>query len=326
MSDRIAREAYVITAVAAAPGASGGTDVAVADGGTGSSTASGARTNLGLGTAATHATGDYEVAGAAAAAQSASQPVDATLTALAAANWAANAVPIGSGADALSQTTFAANTFPARSSSGNLVAKTITDFGLSLVDDAAASNARTTLGLDTAATIPSPFLPYRTGGTFYYAPQHGVESAVALVAGTLYAIPFFVPVATTFDSIGVVASGATASAACRLGIYADSGGVPAGLTLDAGQVAAATGGFKTIAISQALAAGWYWLACAMQGANGLLFLTPSGSGVTSVPSSAPGAGLISGYAQTGVAGALPSPWGATKTETARCPVVWVAPH
>jgi hypothetical protein len=38
---------------------SGGTDVAVADGGTGASTASAARTNLGLGTAATQSTGTF---------------------------------------------------------------------------------------------------------------------------------------------------------------------------------------------------------------------------------------------------------------------------
>lgn len=43
-----------------------------------------ARTNLGLGTAATQNTGAFDAAGAAAAAQSASQPVDADLTAIAA--------------------------------------------------------------------------------------------------------------------------------------------------------------------------------------------------------------------------------------------------
>lgn len=80
------------------------------------------------------------------------QPLDATLTALAGANWAANALPIGSGSDTLSQVSFAANKFPARASTGNLVAKDITDFGLSLVDDADASTARSTLGLGTAAT------------------------------------------------------------------------------------------------------------------------------------------------------------------------------
>lgn len=43
-----------------------------------------ARATLGLGTAATHATGDYDAAGAAAAAQAVSQPLDSDLTAIAA--------------------------------------------------------------------------------------------------------------------------------------------------------------------------------------------------------------------------------------------------
>lgn len=80
------------------------------------------------------------------------QPLDATLSALAAANWAANSFPIGTGADTLSQVAFAANTFPARAAAGNLEAKTITTFGLSLVDDADAAAGRTTLALGTIAT------------------------------------------------------------------------------------------------------------------------------------------------------------------------------
>lgn len=75
------------------------------------------------------------------------QDVDATLTAFAALTIAANSISIGTGADAFSQTTFAANTFPARASTGDLVAKAITDYGLSLVDDVDAAAARTTLGL-----------------------------------------------------------------------------------------------------------------------------------------------------------------------------------
>lgn len=85
------------------------------------------------------------------------QAGDATLTAFAALTIAANSLTIGTGADAFSQTAFAANTFPARASTGNLVAKDITDFGLSLVDDADASTARTTLGLGTLATQSGTF-------------------------------------------------------------------------------------------------------------------------------------------------------------------------
>lgn len=72
---------------------------------------------------------------------------DGTLAALAALTIAANTLTIGTGADAFSQTSFAANTFPARASTGSLAAKPITDFGLSLVDDADAATARTTIGL-----------------------------------------------------------------------------------------------------------------------------------------------------------------------------------
>ena len=86
-------------------------------------------------------TGDQTLAGLG------GQPLDATLTALSGADWSLNAIPIGTGADAVAQVAFGANTFPARASAGNLVAKPITDFGLSLVDDADAAAARTTLNL-----------------------------------------------------------------------------------------------------------------------------------------------------------------------------------
>jgi hypothetical protein len=85
------------------------------------------------------------------------QPLDGTLTALAALTIAANSLTVGTGADAFTQTAFAANTFPARASTGSLVAKTITDYGLSLVDDVDAAAARSTLGLGTLATQSGTF-------------------------------------------------------------------------------------------------------------------------------------------------------------------------
>lgn len=75
------------------------------------------------------------------AAISGKQNLDATLTALAAADWVANAVPIGSGADTVAQVSFAANTFPARASTGNLVAKTVTDSALTILSTADALTA-----------------------------------------------------------------------------------------------------------------------------------------------------------------------------------------
>lgn len=96
-----------------------------------------ARTNLGLGTAATHATGDFDASGAAAAAQAAaiaaSQPLDSDLTALAGLAVAADTLPYGSGTHAMSLAAFTAA-------------------GRALIDDADAAAQRTTLGLGTAAT------------------------------------------------------------------------------------------------------------------------------------------------------------------------------
>lgn len=81
------------------------------------------------------------------------QPLDATLSALAGNNWAANSLPIGSGADTVAQVTFDANTFPARSSVGNLVAKPITDFAFTFLDDANGAAVIATIGAEPAIAV-----------------------------------------------------------------------------------------------------------------------------------------------------------------------------
>lgn len=93
--------------------------------------------------------------------------VDPTLNALAGQDWALNALPIGSGADMVSQVAFAANTFPARASTGDLVAKPITDFALTILDDANGPAVRTTIG---AGTVTSVAVANATGITWAGSP------------------------------------------------------------------------------------------------------------------------------------------------------------
>lgn len=85
------------------------------------------------------------------AADVSAQPADATLTALAGLTISANSLIVGTGADAFSITAVGANQFLARSSTGNLVAKTITDYGLSLVATTDAAAARTLLVVPTGS-------------------------------------------------------------------------------------------------------------------------------------------------------------------------------
>jgi hypothetical protein len=136
------------------------TDLAVADGGTGASDAAGARTNLGLGTMATQAASSVSISGGSITGITDIAIADGGTGASDAATARTNlGLAIGTNVQAydpelaaLASVTSAADALPYFTGSGTAGTTTLTSYARTLIDDADASTARTTLGLGTMAT------------------------------------------------------------------------------------------------------------------------------------------------------------------------------
>jgi len=112
--------------------------------------------------------------------------------------------------------------------------------------------------------FPLPeFWPAFVTGRFYTSQiATGTTGTLTLAADTLYAIPFanLTDTSVTMVTIGIEQTTST-TGNYRLGVYYDISGEPGTILFDAGSVAmGGSAGFKSIAISQTVAPGWYWLA------------------------------------------------------------------
>lgn len=118
---------------------------------------------------------------------------------------------------------------------------------------------RNTLNNKNTPGIPT------VSGRFYSCPFVESLTTFAMSASILYAIPILLTSAETGQTNNIEVTVQSAGNNLRMGIYADSDGVPSSLILDAGTVSLTGTGNKPISISQNLSAGWYWLACVTNG-------------------------------------------------------------
>ncbi len=209
-------------------------------------------------------------------------------------------------------------------SAGNIsITETVTCEGVScnsitaggIAANSVDSDAVLTYNVDTD-TIQMPAPPFGTPGLVsgeeYTTPFWLSEgSAGSVTTGVLYAIPIYIPQPLTIASIGILQNSDGGSGTLhQLGLYANNGGIPGSRILDAGTVAANSGGdtVKLITINHAITIpGWYWLAgCTSSGGS---FWRCGGQITGGMPC---GAGGKTAYQRTSavtVGSALPSPFG-----------------
>jgi hypothetical protein len=157
----------------------------------------------------------------------------------------------------------------------------------------------------------------------YYATAN-FNSLFSPAANITHYHAFFVPNNVTLDRLQF-ASGSTftGTASVRLGIYADNGGIPGNLILDAGTVSVtASSTVYAITISQSVSAGTlYWLAFNAQTAG----TVNSYAGQTGSPAAgqlilnfltASDFTMVTSYRQTGVTGAFANAVSPTQTGNA----------
>ncbi|MGH6982432.1 MAG: hypothetical protein ACREFC_14620 [Stellaceae bacterium] len=117
-------------------------------------------------------------------------------------------------------------------------------------------------------------------GPYYLAPAITMTSGITLAsANVMYATPFLALAPQTFTKISINVTAGAAGASCEIGVYANAGGKPGSLLVDAGNISVATTGTKEITgVSIPLTPGWWWEAVVCNGTPGLITFGASGAG------------------------------------------------
>lgn len=162
----------------------------------------------------------------------------------------------------------------------------------------------TGLTADLAAREP---IVWRSG-RYYTQPQLG-QAVAAPTLNALILTPLWVPAACTLDRIVCEVVATVASGTSRMGLYANDSATdrPSALIVDAGTVATdATTGMKEATISQAVNAGWLWLAYVAQVATCSIRIMDSGFLAPVAATTAKVSVAGSSYYVASVTGSLPS--------------------
>lgn len=187
--------------------------------------------------------------------------------------------------------------------------------------------------IKTAGVIDTPggrLIPRSRVGaaTGRYYPIEGVTglyAGVPLGRGVVWAVPIVVPDRAVYTRIGFTLGSGIASCTARLGLYADAGGVPGDLILDAGTVSCGTGdvGAREVVIAQDLFPGLFWICIQAEGGAGDPAITWAGVNAWSVvgmstPTAHDSAATIANT------GALPASFGAASmTGAGFAPFMWL---
>jgi len=88
----------------------------------------------------------------------------------------------------------------------------------------------------------------------------GLGGVYNLIKDKIQAMPFLVPVAQSFDRLGVLVPNNKPDSELRLGLYDDNGhSYPGELVVDSGILLTDTTGLKEVNINETLGSGLYWL-------------------------------------------------------------------